>query len=91
LNRNLLVIGTTNTATPFLSESELPESARLSWSKSESTLENEGALDALGGEDVGLAKAIEESVRQQQSKNENPSSDSASASITHANKKQRKL
>lgn len=53
------------TETPFLSENELPESARLSFTKSDGTVENERAMDELGGEEIGLAKAIEESVREQ--------------------------
>lgn len=64
----MLVMGTCGTEAPFLSESELPESARLSWTKSASTLENEAAIDNLG-EDAGLAKAIEESLDQTKSNN----------------------
>lgn len=62
----MLCLGTCGTETPFLSENELPESARLSYTKSDGTLEGERAIDELGGEDVGLAKAIEASVRDQQ-------------------------
>jgi len=90
LTRNLLVIGTTSTETPFLPESELPESARLSWNKSEGTLENEGAIDALGGEDIGLAKAIEESVRQQKSNKQGHSSKASASAKSPVHKKQRK-
>ncbi|CAG7831243.1 unnamed protein product [Allacma fusca] len=61
LNRNILVIGTTKTETPFLPESELPELARLT--TSQSTLAEERALSDLGGEDAGLARALEESIR----------------------------
>ncbi|CAL8149309.1 unnamed protein product [Orchesella dallaii] len=70
LKRNVLVIGTTGTETRFLPESELPDSARLSSNNSEAVKENEAALSALGGEDVGLAKAIEESVRDQRKNKE---------------------
>ncbi|ODM93314.1 Protein DDI1 2 [Orchesella cincta] len=77
LKRNVLVIGTTGTETRFLSESELPDSARLTSNNSEAVKENEAALSALGGEDVGLAKAIEESVRdQRKNKGGSPLNDS---------------
>lgn len=56
LNRNVLVIGTTGTETRFLPEAELPDYAR-----SNAVDGKEDAVD----EDVGLSKAIEESVRDQ--------------------------
>ncbi len=61
----MLCLGTCGTETPFLSENELPENARLSYTKSDSTVDNERIIDDLGGEEIGLAKAIEESVRDQ--------------------------
>ncbi|XP_021948384.1 protein DDI1 homolog 2 [Folsomia candida] len=82
LKRNMLVLGTCGTETPFLSENELPESARLSFTKSDGTVENERAMDELGGEEIGLAKAIEESVREQ--KKNNPSSSNPSSISTQA-------
>jgi len=65
LQRNCLRIGTTSAEATFLSEAELPESARLTSTKSESLMEHESALSDMGGEDAGLAKAIEESVMDQ--------------------------
>ena len=51
LKRNLLVIGSTGTETPFLAESELPECARLSnrqmEGKSASELEDQQLAEAL--------------------------------------------
>lgn len=82
LKRNVLVIGTTGTETRFLSEAELPESARLTTNNPPSMKEHEEALSALGGEDVGLAKAIEESVREQRKKKGGSSSPES-----HSNKK----
>lgn len=41
MKRNLLVIGTTGTETPFLPENELPEHARLNRSISESDHERD--------------------------------------------------
>jgi len=66
LNRNVLVIGTTKTETRFLPEAECPDAGHSD--SSEAVKENEEALSMLGGEDVGLAKAIEESVREQRKK-----------------------
>lgn len=57
LKRNLLVIGTTGTETPFLSESELPDCARLSGPRSET--ESSSAVEM---EDHELAKALQEST-----------------------------
>jgi len=84
LNRNLLVIGTTGTETRFLSESELPESARLTSNNAEAVKEHEDAMSAMGGEDVGLAKAIEESVREQRKKK---GGSSPSHSVSHKKSK----
>ena len=56
LRRNVLVIGTTATETPFLSENELPDCARLSGPHSEA--ESSSAMEM---EDQELAKALEES------------------------------
>uniref|UniRef100_A0A0P4YZ83 Dna-damage inducible protein ddi1 n=1 Tax=Daphnia magna TaxID=35525 RepID=A0A0P4YZ83_9CRUS len=53
LKRNLLVIGTTGTETPFLSENELPDCARLSGPRSE--VESSSAVEM---EDRELAKVI---------------------------------
>ena len=51
MKRNLLVIGSTGTETPFLAESELPECARLSnrqmEGKSASELEDQQLAEAL--------------------------------------------
>lgn len=57
LKRNVLVIGTTGTETPFLSENELPECARLSGPRSEND-----SSSAVEMEDHELAKAIQEST-----------------------------
>ncbi|KAI9555456.1 putative protein DDI1 like protein 2 isoform X3 [Daphnia sinensis] len=57
LKRNLLVIGTTGTETPFLSENELPDCARLSGPRSE--VESSSAVEM---EDHDLAKALQESA-----------------------------
>ncbi|XP_017115065.1 protein DDI1 homolog 2 [Drosophila elegans] len=46
LQRNLLIIGTTGTATPFLPESELPVSARLT-GNSEEAMEQEAIANAI--------------------------------------------
>lgn len=56
LKRNVLVIGTTATETPFLSENELPECARLSGPRSEAD-----SSSAMEMEDLELAKALQES------------------------------
>lgn len=56
LRRNVLVIGTTATETPFLAENELPDCARLSGPHSEA--ESSSAMEM---EDQELAKALEES------------------------------
>lgn len=80
MKRNVLVIGTTATETPFLSEAELPESAKLSNAPQDLTEEG-------GSEDAALARAIEESVRDQRKKKGGSSSPS-SPSMT--NKKSRK-
>ena len=53
----MLVIGTTGTETPFLSESELPECARLSGPKSEA--ESSSVIEM---EDRELARALQESA-----------------------------
>lgn len=57
MKRNLLVIGTTGTETPFLSENELPDCARLSGPRSEA--ESSSAVEM---EDQELAKALQESA-----------------------------
>lgn len=46
LQRNLLIIGTTGTTTPFLPESELPVSARLT-GNSEDSMEQEAISNAI--------------------------------------------
>lgn len=46
LQRNLLIIGTTGTTTPFLPESELPVSARLT-GNSEESMEQQAIADAI--------------------------------------------
>lgn len=51
------MIGTTGTETPFLSENELPECARLSGPRSETD-----SSSAVEMEDHELAKAIQESA-----------------------------
>jgi len=63
LKKNVLTIGTSNTETIFLSEADLPESARLTNAKSNTLIDNEDAMTRMGGEDVGLAKALEESMK----------------------------
>ena len=57
LKRNVLVIGTTGTETPFLPENELPDCARLSGPKSE---EDSSTVEM---EDQELAKALQESAQ----------------------------
>ncbi|XP_016924192.2 protein DDI1 homolog 2 isoform X1 [Drosophila suzukii] len=59
LQRNLLIIGTTGTTTPFLPESELPVSARLT-GNSEESMEQEAIANAIeqskregGGSEMG--------------------------------------
>jgi len=86
LRRNVLMIGTYNTETPFLPESELPDSARLTSTNPESAMEEE-ALANLG-EDAGLARAIEESVREQ-SKGKGSRPKSRNGSGVSSNKKPR--
>jgi len=61
-----LKIGTTGTETSFLPESELPETARLTQTRSDTLMDIEEATHSVGGEDAGLARAIEESMREQQ-------------------------
>lgn len=57
MRRNLLVIGTTNTETPFLAENELPDCARLSGPRSD-----EDSSSVIEMEDQDLAKALNESA-----------------------------
>lgn len=86
LNRNVLVIGTTKTETPFLPESELPEVARLT--SSQSTISEEQALSELGGEDAGLAKALEESAKDHLAKAGSSSSSARSGNTAKRRRKQ---
>ena len=58
LKKNVLVIGTTGTETPFLSEAELPACARLSSQVSEEDAVRSSAKDAAAEEDRQLAEAI---------------------------------
>ena len=64
LKRNLLVIGSTGTETPFLAESELPECARLSnrqmEGKSASELEDQQLAEALAKSQAEMGKKEEE-------------------------------
>lgn len=75
-----MVIGTTGTETRFLPEAELPEYAKMN-----SVNPEEEHLSSIGGEDVGLAKAIEESVREQR-KNKGGSSPNSSVASKRAKK-----
>merc|ERR1712141_699708 len=63
LKRNLLVIGSTGTETPFLAESELPECARLSnrqmEGKSASELEDQQLAEALAKSQAEMGKKEE--------------------------------
>lgn len=76
----MLIIGTTGTETRFLPEAELPDYARNNPTSSESMKEHEDAMTNLGGEDVGLAKAIEESVRESRKQKGGSKSNSNSSS-----------
>ena len=62
LKRNVLVIGTTGTETPFLSEADLPPCARLSSQVNEEDVVRSSAKDAAAEEDRQLAEAIARSV-----------------------------
>lgn len=55
LKRNVLVIGTTGTVTPFLTEAELPEFARLNRNPSETVVDDE---------DSALAQALARSAEE---------------------------
>ena len=76
LKKNVLVIGSTGTETPFLAESELPECARLSGASG-------GAASTSEEEDKQLAEALQkssqESAKRLKSSNEEGSSASASS------------
>ncbi|KAG8233015.1 hypothetical protein J437_LFUL013684, partial [Ladona fulva] len=79
LKRNVLRIGTTGTETPFLSERDLPESARLS-GRGEDESTGEGLRQV---EDQDLARALEQSSREactsQSSRNTKPRIDPATS------------
>merc|ERR1719282_912205 len=62
LKRNVLVIGTTGTETPFLSEADLPPCARLSSQVNEEDVVRSSAKDAAAEEDRQLAEAIARSA-----------------------------
>merc|ERR1711976_1116270 len=61
LKRNLLVIGTTGTETPFLAEADLPPCARLSQASEEDAVRS-SAKEAAAEEDRQLAEAIARSA-----------------------------
>ena len=59
LKKNVLVIGTTGTETPFLSEGDLPACARLSGhAEDEGKAVKDSAKEAAAEEDRQLAEAI---------------------------------
>jgi len=62
LKRNVLVIGTTGTETPFLSESDLPACARLSAQANEEDVIKESAKETAAMEDKQLAEALARSA-----------------------------
>merc|ERR1719186_2550991 len=62
LKKNVLVIGTTGTETPFLSESELPPCARLSTQLSEEDVLKASAKETAVLEDKQLAEALARSA-----------------------------
>jgi len=62
LKRNCLVIGTTGTETPFLSEADLPPCARLSTQVNEDDVVKNSAKEAAAEEDRQLAEAIARSA-----------------------------
>jgi len=62
LKRNVLVIGTTGTETPFLSESDLPACARLSAQANEEDVIKESAKETVAMEDKQLAEALARSA-----------------------------
>merc|ERR1719232_1860413 len=62
LKKNVLVIGTTGTETPFLSEADLPSCARLSGQVNEEDAVRTSAKDAAAEEDRQLAEAIARSA-----------------------------
>ena len=62
LKKNVLVIGTTGTETPFLSESELPPCARQSTQLSEEDVLKASAKETAALEDKQLAEALARSA-----------------------------
>jgi len=62
LKRNVLVIGTTGTETPFLSEADLPPCARLSTQVNEDDVLKNSAKEVAAEEDRQLAEAIARSA-----------------------------
>jgi len=62
LKKNVLVIGTTGTETPFLSESDLPPCARLSAQVNEEDVMKASAKDTAALEDKQLAEALARSA-----------------------------
>lgn len=76
LKRNVLVIGTTGTETPFLSESELPDHARLNLLQRPS-METEDQQLA-----EALARSAEEAATKPESTKSNPTDPSSKASAS---------
>ena len=62
LKKNVLVIGTTGTETPFLSEADLPPCARLSTQLNEDEVVKASQQSAKAAEDKALAEAIARSA-----------------------------
>merc|ERR1719347_1561868 len=89
LKKNVLIIGTTGTETPFLSEGDLPACARLS-SRSEDDALKESSKEAAAEEDRQLAEAIarsasESSMDTSESQPSDKASTPAPATATAAN------
>ncbi len=92
LKQNKLLIGTDGNETPFLSESELPECARLSGAAASAASEAGGGLDsalkqsAKEAEEKQLKEAMErseaESKRRKEEGGASASSSSSSSSVT---------
>ncbi|XP_040578815.1 protein DDI1 homolog 2 [Lepeophtheirus salmonis] len=59
LKRNVLIIGSTGTETPFLTESELPDFARLSANQTE-----EASGNMIGSEEKDIEEALKRSVQE---------------------------
>merc|ERR1712096_144956 len=82
LKKNVLVIGTTGTETPFLPESELPPCARQSTQLSEEDVLKASAKETAALEDKQLAEALARSASDSSMDTSESHSEKAGTSVT---------